>query len=1198
MDGFLADHNIVNFEFIASRIWKRPLTTTPTDDGPPFRFGQFSTDESKCVLQLAMFVQLQRLALIPILFGVLATQPPAFSQQRQESRESKGERVEPTTDNTPAATDPQVQPVIEEPSLVSLFDWTLRLSLDRFLIQDLPLRGFRSFDQLALLANGVVPPPFSPGQGPAVGIGVGPAGQFSVNGFRGRSNNFTVDGSDNNDEDIGMRRQGFVALAPQTIESVQDFQIQTAGFLGEFGRNQGSMVNVVSQSGTREHHGSAYGAFSDDALGAGGFFDRSFSDLKNSGALDGGRYSGRDFSQQIYGGVLGGPILPRKLFYFVSAEHQRFSGTQLGHFAVPSDGSAGAPNERGLRINSSVDSPSGIPGFIPIRELETFFQDRFVPIPYSDAAGVGVFGLYPLPNNNDGPFGPHTYSQAKLHQGDGSILSSRLDWLLSSIHSFSGRYNFTQDETLIPFTGDAINSSVATDTRTQNISLFLNSTWTGSANFVRFSFGRTRLRFPPEKGSPLLFGSPCAACSDPVVIETSYGTFGPFGATGPVGQLTISPYSTVGVDVYNFPQGRVDNTFQLGENFSWIGLSHSLQTGFEVRFSQLNSFADRNSRPAYLFANGRVDSLDCGAEPGCLFRTEDLLLRGTDLAALGAPAAVLQTLATGPVPDSTLGLRISQYEAFLQDSWRIGSNLTINLGLRYEFQTVPVDENGRIEEMFSDEFLNSIMEEGNDAWNATVGALQGFLDGRDKIYDSDRDNLAPRIGLAWDPVGDGKTAVRAGLGFFYDANLGAVASQSRNVFPTFVPINLEPNFQADVRGSFLISPIFLEFAPTGQRLVREGTLNSYNLDEVSLGAGLGSLFAQSAFPDVDPLLRTSNGLAFTLPEKELKSSYGRHLVVSAERQFGNLLASLSYVGTRGFNLTRFATPNGGWVSTPVLFFPADPRTPPVPTLTVLSETPHFPPTSSRPRTDLGAYTVFENTADSSYHSLQASLGKRLGRSLQFRAGWTWSHAIDDVSDPFDSRGFFALPQDTTRPDLERASASFDARHRLSGFFRWELPQGRSGPIFREWRLSAIAELQTGQPFSVTTAWDLNRDGNLTDRPPSSEGIEIGTQRAQSLRLDADFETIHMDDLDRGGKLGRNTFRADGIANLDLALSRRFPLRREASLDFRLELFNLLNHTSFGIPIRVLESPGFGNSFDTQIKWDGARSLRLGVRFSF
>src|SRR5262249_13435746 len=160
-----------------------------------------------------------------------------------------------------------------------------------------------------------------------------------------------------------------------------------------------------------------------------------------------------------------------------------------------------------------------------------------------------------------------------------------------------------------PFSGDAINSAIQTRTRTQNFSLLVNRI-AASANALRVSYGRTRLSFPSQGGSPLLFGSDPAAAPAALTrsVNTRYGSFGPFGVTGPIGQLAILPYSPIGTDVYNFPQGRVDNTYQLSDLLSLIKGSHALKLGFDFRHSQLNSFSDRNARPLIVFGYGTVGS--------------------------------------------------------------------------------------------------------------------------------------------------------------------------------------------------------------------------------------------------------------------------------------------------------------------------------------------------------------------------------------------------------------------------------------------------------------------------------------------------------------------------------------------------------------------------------------------------------------
>ncbi len=1177
----------------ADRGWKRQLPTDPSGD---FLFVQLEPGNYSIVVELKDYYRAEKTDILvplnqpkvvipPIELRRLVTTPTQQITLRGEQTKTA------IIDLTAPGPNPSILAYISEPGLiamVSVLDWALRSNYTARLLQALPLRGGRTFDQLALLSPGVSRIPFSTGQGPAVGIGVGSAGQFVVNGMRGRSNNFTVDGSDNNDEDIGVRRQGFVALVPQSIDSVQEFQVVTAGFAAESGRNVGAMVNAVSRSGEKIVHGSAYAFFNDDTLNAGDFFDTPFIDSVNPGSSSGGAFDGKNFSGSQFGGVIGGPLVAGKLFYFLSADHQSYRGTSLGHFVVPT------ADERGLRIRD---------GLVPVEQLGKFFSDR--NIPYSNLAGSGVFSLYPLPNNPAGPFGAHNYSQVRRREGDGSVFSSKVDWYITPSHSFFARYNYTGDQSVIPFTGEAINSSLGTWTRTQNISMFLNSMRGRRGNALRFSFGRTHLAFPTDKSSPLLFGSAPSGAAGSLatgVIDTSYGQFGPFGATGPIGQLSILPYSPIGIDVFNFPQGRSDNTFQVSDFVALTSAVHDFKFGFDIRRSQLNSFADRNSRPLLQFGFGRVSS-GCMANPGCVFATQDGVLLGTDLAALGAPAGFLQSISTDPYADTTIGLRFTELDLFVQDNWKLRPNLTLNLGLRYEVQTTPAEANRRIEKTFGltpDQFGHmqpsgsvqdrAIITAGNNAFDKALNGLQTFLAGRKDIYDTDLKRIGPRFGIAWDPFGDGRTSVRAGYSLSYDANLGAVTSQSRNVFPTFVPLNLDLNFQPPT-GVVVNSPVFFSFIPTETPLIRPGTLNTYNQSGEAFATGLGTLFIQA--PPLPGADLSSNGLAFTLPEMNLKASSAQHILLSIERQLGvNYLVSLRYVHTKGSHLPRFTTPNAGMISTPILF--STYSTP----LTLLDLPPSLSAADSgRPVAGLGAFNVIENRAFSRYDAMQVSLEKRWSRGLEFRTHWTWSHAIDQVSDPFDGRGFFSLPQDVSDLGLETGSASFDARHRLVALALWDIPAFRETRVMRGWKAAAVAEFQDGQPYTVNTAVDRNGDGNLTDRPNTLAGIDTYPGSAYPLRLRSGVSpfTLLAPSPGQDGQVGRNTLRAPGLAVVDLAISRAFVLARETALELRAEIFNLFNRTQFGIPVRILESPGFGRAFDTQV---APREVRFSARYAF
>src|SRR5262249_3451199 len=185
-------------------------------------------------------------------------------------------------------------------------------------------------------------------------------------------------------------------------------------------------------------------------------------------------------------------------------------------------------------------------------------------------------------------------------------------------------------------------------------------------------------------------------------------------------------------------------------------------------------------------------------------------------------------------------------------------------------------------------------------------------------------------------------------------------------------------------------------------------------------------------PSGQKLLPSGGGLAYTLPDKNLRSPYALQYNLQIERElFSDFLVNLAYVGSRGIKLTRFRTPNGGPNS---ITLPIDPLG--------LTPSPIFaialPPLSdinasrfARPNPLLGAYTIFDSSAASNYHSLQLAATKRFSQGYQFTAAYTWSHAIDDVSDVFDVAGAYALPQDDRNLLSERASANFDIRHRFA-----------------------------------------------------------------------------------------------------------------------------------------------------------------------
>lgn len=1202
----------------------------------------------------------------------------------------------------PPPPPPPAPPGGESPGLlVNRIDPSRRFNFDSAQLRALPLPGSRTFDDLAFLAPGVAPAPEVRGAaGPGIGAGIGTAGQFSVNGLRARSNNFTVDGASNNDEDVGVRRQGFVVLTSQSVESVGELQIITQLWDAEQGRNFGSQINAVSRAGSNAWHGSIYGFFSDDALNARDFFDYTakpgaetqlfatvVESYENGEPINPVRVpvirytnptdpedrkpvflpnlSGGEnrFGRQQLGGNLSFPVAKDRTFAFGSFERLRTRADQEMHFAVPT------VSERGF-LNSGG---SGF-CFNPCTEF-TSLNPTFI-------AGDAVFSLFPFPNNPAGPYGENTLTRVLPANGDGTIISLRVDHQFQSVtgvanHQLTGRYNFAADERQIPAVGGAISSGIEPDVRAQNLSIFHNSQL-GSrlSNQFRTSFGRTRLRFnelrDPQLAAskdlpqnPLLLNAALLVnTSNPLTDRATYQLLdlqrdSAEEHLGTVGQVAISPYSPVGLDVTLFPQGRVNNTYQFADTVAWTRGRHAFRFGADLQRTQLNSFLDRDYRAKVHFGGtpdlSGLSVFDPIFTPGSvLFR--DLsqsgptpgYFRGADLAALALPTAITQSLRTDSPPDASIGLRFWQLNFFATDQWRVSPGLSLSFGLRYEYNTVPRDAQRRIEDSFNFAvsppadpntricFVFSSpcsqlfpASELNASFASTLAELQRFLGGRESIYDPDRNNFSPHFGFSWDPwrgtAQAGKMVVRGGASINYDLLIGNLVSQSRNVYPNFLPLNIDSNTFASVRDFFfggqtgpigLFNPLFfgVNVRQNGQSqiygLISEGTLNRLGTPGDLFTEISGLLFSPRPVTQSGLVFTSGGGLAFTLPDRELRTPYAIHYNLQFEREFGNTwLINLAYVGTRGAKLTRFRTPNGGPNSNTL---PLDPfgftelfGRPLVPTATAIAPGSRISERIfSRPNPRLGAYTVFDSSAGSSYHAFQSSIDKRFSRGFQFTAAYTWSHAIDEVSDLFDLAGAFALPQDDRNLDAERGSANFDLRHRFSAslvaelpFLRWLGGRGSTNHrLLDGWQLSVITTHQTGQPFTVNSSLDVNLDGNLTDRLDRIAGIGGGRERRELLRLLPGTKTLDLlPAVGESGRIGRNTFRADAFHQTDLALLKNIRLRGEQSITLRVEVFNLWNRAQFAIPVRILEAPSFGSSVETR---SSARQIQFALKYLF
>ncbi|MFN0279798.1 MAG: carboxypeptidase regulatory-like domain-containing protein [Pyrinomonadaceae bacterium] len=1134
---------------------------------------------------------------------------------------------------------------------------------DRRSVNSLPLGSTtltRTFDELAFLIPGVNPPPQSVGNtsGPGQGPGVGTSGQFAVNGLRSRANNFTVDGSDNNDEDIGVRRQGFFSLVPQPIESIQEYQIITLLAPAEFGRNLGAQVNALSRSGGNGLHGTIYGLYNSDKLNSSNFFDNDrgnttfdLNGQRASGALvpvfiDDVRARVTNFAGSedkldlLQGGfAFGGRLVKEKVFFFLSGEYQRLEGTQERHFAVPTVEQRGFVRSGASGLQQCFSGSDCIPGFP------------------TSISGDAVFSLFPFPNDPNGIYGRNTYTQESSTDALGRIFSGKIDWNLFNINGnqqvLTARYNYTNDSRDLTDVGGALFSAIRPVVRTDNFSAYLTGGINGStSNELRVSWGRTRLRFdelrdqtfldpisrsfsnpsdgmfllnaPTLLNSTLPFGCTPANCSAPPRVDYVTDQTTEDTVLGLIGQLNVAGFSPVGVDVFNFPQRRTNNTYQIADNLRRQSGNHGLTFGADLRRVFLASNLPRNSRPLVTF-NGSPDGFDlcdgtsginCNSNP-TLFTPQNSCGAGrfcspTDLASVGGASGFFQSLIL-PGNNASIDLSYNQLNFFAQDEWRISRKVLLSFGLRYELNTTPKEKNSKIESTFS------------QALPSSVSQLSTFIEGRRKIYEEDRNNFAPRVGIAAEITPS--LVLRGGFGIFYDQIVGAVVGQSRNVFPTFTTLNLggglvtcfDANFiavscgspNAVIRQNELLNPVNGSLG--GNPIVQQNTLNALNVNQIAL---LNALSAFPGFPNFN--FNCSSGtcvrvagspIGATLPRRNLDIPFSSQYSVELEGLlFKDNFLKVAFVGTQGVDLLRFSNPNlGSNYLTVVRRTDLNPINN-IPFTSVLTLDPTSNPGSNlfagRPSPLIGSINRFETTGKSRYDSLQAGLrGRLLNSQLQYQVNYVYGKAIDDVSDVFDLAGASALPQNSAFQSGEFAPANYDIRHRVTYSFLYDLPllknyNSVARALFGGWQMSSQGKIRGGQPFTVNSVYDVNLDGNLTDRLNNTQFITVNNGNPRE-RLTLTCNRVQCESMlaafGQDGAVQRNSFRAGRVIELDASFSKLFGIGEDRSVQFRMDVFNFINRANFGVPVRFLESPSFGQATDTLTP---ARRFQFGLKLNF
>jgi Carboxypeptidase regulatory-like domain/TonB dependent receptor len=986
-------------------------------------------------------------------------------------------------------------------------------------ILDLPLDG-RNFSQLGLLQPGVVP--LTPGLLEAGG----PAREnqaYAVDGQRPESNNFLIDGADN----VSSVDGGFVLKPP--IDAIAEFRILSHNANAEFGRNTGSTTNIVTRSGSNSFHGAAWEFLRNDAMDASDYFTQSVQPLK----------------QNQFGATFGGPIIKDKTFFFGYYEGFRNRQGESVPATVPSAAERqGNFAELCTSLGATINSTTGLCSN-PQGQL-TFFG---TPVPFNqttlftpaDPIATNVLPFFPLPNAGANEFiGTQTLSENNNQFG------LRLDHYLSHADTLNFRYMYSSGPTTDPLSPVGANVPgfpVGEYDRAQNFvaqeTHIFSPTTIGVA---RFSFLRNTFLLDEHLNH-----------ESPSDLGFQYAPTLPSAAGPPF--IQIGGYASVG-DPITGPRNTYQNTFDLSGSLSWIRGRHEMKFGGGYRRDEINALQGIASNGFFVFEG--IPSF------------EDFLYNdGFANYLSGNPVVFLQGGG-----NFSREIRDRALDLYGQDTYKVSSNLTMNLGLRYELP-FPSTERHNMVNLFVPGAQSTVVP------NAPPGLLYPGDPGVPAgLIPTQKTAFAPRFGVAWNPRGDGKTVVSAAYGIFYEPYYTGEGG------PLQDPVSAPPYLKTE-QISFPVNSFANPF---------------YNPNPFGV-----------PFPEPMTLLVVARNLH--LP-------YAQDWNLNIQRSLGqDWLLQVGYVGTTGVRLPRFIEGN------PAVYYPGVDTTSagcstanPCPISTennVNQRRLYSGCTLAQPNNCIySSVGEIASVANSSYNALEASLRKRFSHGLSFLASYTWSHSIDDVSS-FNITGSASQPvagendlaQNPFDLAAERGPSMFDARHRLVFSYQWSLPflqhsQTWYGYAFGNWQLNGIFTAMAGTPFTVFDSNDVSLQGQApeisgfsSNRPNVVGNPNSGPRTATEWFNVSAFQKITQNPLspvEQFGDEGRNAVLGPRYVNWDFSAFKNIRLTESKELQFRGELFNVLNHVNYRLPVSDIESANFG-----QIQQDVApRVIQVALKFLF
>lgn len=970
--------------------------------------------------------------------------------------------------------------VTAAPPLVASETSSVSQVIDSRQMADLPLKG-RSFYTLAVLAPGTVPTApnsFVASRRPMPGGLNAPA--FNVGGAREKSNGYVIDGVDA--QDPHYLTPSFFA----SVDAVQEFRLETNAFSAEFGRSA-AQVNATTKSGTNEYHGSAYHYFRNDALDATNFFDN-----KNGRGKAPLRYN-------QFGATFGGPLSIPKLydarnrtFFFMNYEGTRVRRGRTGQLSVPTaEQRVGDFSQIGFRNNRPIYDPATTrPNPSGAGNIRDPFAGNRVP-----AARIGEFAktvltLYPLPTVSTATGNNYFAGLSDISDNNQGI--GRLD------HRFNDRnsvfYRFAIFDGPQRNESPIDNGGTTTNVRTYNMAFnYVRSFASSVINELRLGYNRPTYLILQD-GS---YGTDYATL---LGIENLLRDPIAWG----VPNVTLTGFTSIGNSLN--PTTQVSNVYHLVDHVSIIRGSHTLKAGIDFRKTNYNDRSENSARGSFGFT-GVMTAIPGSTTTGV--SVADLLL-GNPITARGSATSL-----AGNFNGFT-------YAFFVQDDWRVSRRITFNLGLRYELNTRYTDVQNRLTKFDADYPGGRLLiAGGSQAWvpSPAPAVVDSGVQTPRGLLPNDTNNWAPRVGVAFRPYGDGRMAVRASYGLFYEiVELQDIRTFVRNPpFGEVIDLRGDANANSNSAAALRVTDLF---PARGSTRSRPGVFGMYD---------------------------------------EYRDPYYQQWNVSVQRALkGNMAVEIGYLGSKGTRLAQRLNLNQARPD-------ADPSRP-------------TPILSRRPYPLFGdTIRLTDNGSNSTYHAGFLKVERRYASGFSYLGSYTFSKALD-ASSLIDDQ-----PRDIYNLRLNKSRSGFDIRHRVVASGSYEFPFGKGKPymngntaldlVLGGWQTNVIAQWRSGFPFSVLAGLDAC---NCAAAGQTAE--QIGDPLSGFNRsIDQWFNTSAFARPATGkfGSSGRNILDGPTQISFDLSLFKSFRFSEQTVLQFRAEAFNAFNNTGFNQPGGTVGTPTYG-----------------------